>query len=58
VLLLRRAEREGDPWSGHMALRWARHLEDADLLHTARARRSKKWGSISKALSCSGSWMM
>ena len=37
VLLLRRAEREGDPWSGHMALPGGHaHPEDADLLHTAR----------------------
>lgn len=37
VLLLRRSEREGDPWSGHMALPGGHaHPEDADLLHTAR----------------------
>jgi 8-oxo-dGTP pyrophosphatase MutT (NUDIX family) len=36
LLLIRRAEREGDPWSGHMALPGG-HLEpgDADLLATA-----------------------
>lgn len=36
VLLIRRAERAGDPWSGHMALpggRWA--PEDPDLMTTA-----------------------
>jgi 8-oxo-dGTP pyrophosphatase MutT (NUDIX family) len=37
VLLLRRSEREGDPWSGHMALPGGHaHPDDADLLHTAR----------------------
>jgi 8-oxo-dGTP pyrophosphatase MutT (NUDIX family) len=37
LLLIRRAEREGDPWSGHMALPGG-HLEpsDPDLLATAR----------------------
>lgn len=36
LLLIRRADREGDPWSGQLALpggRW--HREDADLLATA-----------------------
>jgi 8-oxo-dGTP pyrophosphatase MutT (NUDIX family) len=37
LLLVRRAEREGDPWSGHMALPGGHaHDGDADLLHTAR----------------------
>lgn len=37
LLLVRRSEREGDPWSGHMALPGGHaHPEDADLLHTAR----------------------
>jgi 8-oxo-dGTP pyrophosphatase MutT (NUDIX family) len=36
VLLIRRAERAGDPWSGHMALPGGRSDEaDADLLATA-----------------------
>jgi 8-oxo-dGTP pyrophosphatase MutT (NUDIX family) len=36
VLLIRRASREGDPWSGHMALPGGRQQgEDRDLLHTA-----------------------
>ena len=36
LLLIRRAEREGDPWSGHLALPGGRrHLGDADLLATA-----------------------
>lgn len=35
VLLIRRAEREGDPWSGHMALPGGRkNLSDEDLLAT------------------------
>ncbi len=37
VLLVRRTEREGDPWSGHMALPGGHaHPDDADLLDTAR----------------------
>jgi 8-oxo-dGTP pyrophosphatase MutT (NUDIX family) len=37
LLVLRRSEREGDPWSGHMALPGGHvHPSDADLLHTAR----------------------
>jgi 8-oxo-dGTP pyrophosphatase MutT (NUDIX family) len=36
VLLIRRAERTGDPWSGHIALPGGRReTEDADLLTTA-----------------------
>jgi 8-oxo-dGTP pyrophosphatase MutT (NUDIX family) len=36
LLLIRRAERAGDPWSGHMALPGGRHqAEDADLAATA-----------------------
>lgn len=36
VLLIRRAEREGDPWSGHMAFPGGRReAADADLLATA-----------------------
>lgn len=35
-LIIRRAEREGDPWSGHLALPGGRaDLEDEDLLSTA-----------------------
>jgi 8-oxo-dGTP pyrophosphatase MutT (NUDIX family) len=35
VLLIRRADREGDPWSGHMALPGGRkQLSDEDLLET------------------------
>jgi 8-oxo-dGTP pyrophosphatase MutT (NUDIX family) len=37
VLLIRRATRQGDPWSGHMAFPGGhRDPEDADLLETAR----------------------
>src|SRR5258706_13265424 len=37
LLLVRRAERDGDPWSGHMALPGGHaHPSDVDLLHTAR----------------------
>ena len=37
VLLVRRADREGDPWSGHMALPGGHeHESDADLVQTAR----------------------
>ncbi len=36
LLMIKRAEREDDPWSGHMALPGGRRApEDADLLHTA-----------------------
>ena len=36
LLLIRRAEREGDPWSGHMALPGGRtQAEDADAVATA-----------------------
>ena len=37
ALLVRRAEREGDPWSGHMALPGGHeHATDRDLLQTAK----------------------
>jgi len=37
ALLMRRAEREGDPWSGHMALPGGHeHVSDRDLLYTAK----------------------
>jgi len=36
VLLIKRAERQGDPWSGQMAFPGGRHeTSDPDLLHTA-----------------------
>lgn len=37
LLLIRRAQRETDPWSGHVALPGGRRdPDDADLVHTAR----------------------
>ena len=37
TLMIRRAEREGDPWSGHMAFPGGRaEPEDQTILHTAR----------------------
>ena len=37
LLLVRRSDRDGDPWSGHMALPSGQaHESDADLLQTAR----------------------
>ncbi len=45
LLLIRRAEREGDPWSGNIALpggRW--QSEDADLLATAIRETSEETG--------------
>jgi len=45
VLLIRRSDREGDPWSGHMALPGGRHdPEDRDLLHTAVRETSEELG--------------
>jgi 8-oxo-dGTP pyrophosphatase MutT (NUDIX family) len=36
ILFIRRAERSGDPWSGHMAFPGGRHeQDDPSLLHTA-----------------------
>jgi 8-oxo-dGTP pyrophosphatase MutT (NUDIX family) len=46
LLLIRRAEREGDPWSGHMALPGGRHqAEDAGMEATA-ARETREEVSI------------
>jgi 8-oxo-dGTP pyrophosphatase MutT (NUDIX family) len=51
VLLIRRAERAGDPWSGHMALPGGRRApEDVDLLATARRETAEEVGL---SLSCS-----
>ncbi len=45
VLLIRRAEREGDPWSGQMALPGGRHdATDRDLLHTALRETEEELG--------------
>jgi len=49
ILLIRRAERPGDPWSGQMGLPGGRSaLEDPDLLHTA-ARETMEEVGISLA---------
>jgi 8-oxo-dGTP pyrophosphatase MutT (NUDIX family) len=45
VLLIRRAERADDPWSGHMALPGGRRgPEDADLVATARREAAEEVG--------------
>jgi 8-oxo-dGTP pyrophosphatase MutT (NUDIX family) len=45
ILLIRRAERTGDPWSGHMALPGGRrHVSDPDLLTTAVRETSEEVG--------------
>lgn len=47
VLLIRRAERTGDPWSGHMALPGGRHESgDLDLLTTAIRETSEEVGLV------------
>jgi len=45
LLLIRRAERMGDPWSGHLALPGGRyHADDADLLATAIRETNEETG--------------
>jgi 8-oxo-dGTP pyrophosphatase MutT (NUDIX family) len=45
VLLIRRAERDDDPWSGHMAFPGGRREErDLDLVHTARRETHEEVG--------------
>ena len=45
VLLIRRAEREGDPWSGHWSFPGGRRdHEDPDLLHTALRELAEECG--------------
>jgi 8-oxo-dGTP pyrophosphatase MutT (NUDIX family) len=45
LLLIRRAEREGDPWSGHMAFPGGRHEpDDGDLAETARRETQEEVG--------------
>ena len=47
VLLIRRAEHPGDPWSGHMALPGGRQdPDDPDLLHTAMRETSEELGLV------------
>jgi 8-oxo-dGTP pyrophosphatase MutT (NUDIX family) len=47
ILLIRRAERVGDPWSGHMALPGGRREpEDADLLSTAMRETREEVGLL------------
>ena len=45
ILLIQRAERSGDPWSGHMALPGGRHsAADATLLETAMREAAEEIG--------------
>lgn len=45
VLLIRRAEVDGDPWSGHMAFPGGREsADDADLIETARRETREETG--------------
>jgi 8-oxo-dGTP pyrophosphatase MutT (NUDIX family) len=47
VLLIRRAEQPGDPWSGHMAFPGGRHdPSDRDLLHTAVRETEEEVGLV------------
>ena len=47
LLLIRRAEKEGDPWSGHMALPGGRHQAgDPDLLSTALRETREEVGLV------------
>ena len=54
LLLIRRAERDGDPWSGNLALpggRW--HVEDPDLLATAIRETAEETGvALDRAWCC------
>ena len=54
LLLIRRAEREGDPWSGNLALpggRW--HADDMDLLATAIRETAEETGvTLDRAWCC------
>lgn len=47
LLLIERTEREGDPWSGHMALPGGRREPaDADLVETARRETEEETGIV------------
>ncbi len=47
LLLIKRAESEGDPWSGHMALPGGRHEDgDRSLLETARRETLEETGIV------------
>jgi 8-oxo-dGTP pyrophosphatase MutT (NUDIX family) len=47
ILLIERAEKEGDPWSGHMALPGGRREDrDRDLLETARRETEEETGIV------------
>jgi 8-oxo-dGTP pyrophosphatase MutT (NUDIX family) len=54
LLVIRRAEREGDPWSGHLALPGGRHHGgDADLLATAIRETAEETGvQLARAWGC------
>ena len=57
LLLIRRAERHGDRWSGHLALpggRW--HPEDADLAATAKRETLEEVGVDLASASLLGTW--
>ena len=56
ILLIRRAERAGDPWSGHMALPGGRREpEDPDLLSTAIRETREEVGLLLTAADLVGS---
>ena len=56
ILLIRRAERAGDPWSGHMALPGGRREpDDADLLSTAIRETREEVGLLLTAADLVGS---
>jgi 8-oxo-dGTP pyrophosphatase MutT (NUDIX family) len=42
LLLIRRAEREGDPWSGHMALPGGRHQAEDEGMRATAARETRE----------------
>lgn len=55
LLLIRRAAREGDPWSGHMAFPGGRRQsDDADDVHTARRETQEEVGLDLSAATLTG----